>query len=72
MLISKNPIAPVSAINIARMLQQKRAVEQLPDQGAGVLLINMVLKYGDTFAGVIAAHQSEGQPPQTPTFPIEV
>ncbi|GKQ29490.1 hypothetical protein PSTH1771_14265 [Pseudomonas syringae pv. theae] len=72
MLILKSPVAPVNASTVARMLEQKRAVELMPNQGAGALLLTMVEKYADTFASVIAAHQPEALPPQTPVFPIEV
>jgi hypothetical protein len=54
------------------MLEQKRAVEQMPDPGSAVLRLNKVHQYADMFGDIIAAHQTEGQPPQPPTFPIEV
>lgn len=56
MLISQTAVARVSGSTVIRMLEQKRAVEQIPDPGSAVARLNLAHKYADIFSDTIAAH----------------
>lgn len=71
MLISQTPAARVTGATVTRMLEQKRAVDQIRDPGSAVARLNMVHKWADIFAATNTPTETDVSNLKPPTFPIE-
>ncbi|MCS3467513.1 hypothetical protein M2401_001234 [Pseudomonas sp. JUb42] len=71
MLISQTPAARVTGATVTRMLEQKRAVDQIRDPGSAVARLNMVHKWADIFAATSTPTETDVSNLKPPTFPIE-